>query len=115
MIYAVLLFILVLSVDLVTDVRLYDKGLQPNKTRGALLRVIGLAPCVYWLGPWSIPGLFFLYLILFNGFYNILIGQPWEFLGTTSKIDLFLARFPVYLKYLFLIFFILLYLTYGKI
>jgi len=113
MIYAVLLFILVLAVDLVTDVRLYDKGLQPDKFRGAILRTVGLAPCVYWLGPWSIPGLFFLYLILFNGFYNILIGQRWEFLGTTSKIDLFLARLPRFLKYILLIFSILLYITYG--
>jgi len=110
MIYSVLLFVLVLAVDLITDVWLYREGAQPDKFRGTILRCIGLAPCVYWLGWRSVPLIFFLYLILFNGFYNLLIGQRWEFLGTTSIIDRYLAKLPRILKYILLTFSIIFYL-----
>lgn len=87
MIWGLAIFILVLAVDLYTDVRLFYKKRKVKHGRGAVLRCIGLAPAVYLLGWLAIPSMFFWYLILFNGFYNILINQKWEFLGTTAKMD----------------------------
>jgi hypothetical protein len=103
MIYAVLIFIFVIGADLFTDVDRYFGKRKVNHTRGAILRCIGLAPVVYFLCWQSIPMLFFLYLILFNGFYNLLIGQKWEFLGTTSKLDRMQAKIQKWVKYVLLI------------
>lgn len=87
MIYGLTIFIVVLAVDLFTDVRLYYQKKKVNHTRGAVLRCAGLAPAVYFLGWPAIPAMGFTYLILFNGLYNVLIGQKWGFIGTSAKLD----------------------------
>lgn len=109
MIFAVLIFIFVIGVDLLTDVQRYYAKRRVNHVRGGILRCIGLAPVVWLLGWQSIPMLFFLYLILFNGFYNLLIGQSWEFLGTTAKLDRLQAKVPKWVKYALLVASILFY------
>lgn len=88
MIYGIAIFISVLCVDLYTDVRLFYKKKKVNHIRGAALRCIGLAPAVWFLGWLSIPMIFFWYLTLFNGIYNLFINQKWEFVGTTAKLDI---------------------------
>ena len=112
MIYAVLIFIFVIGADLLTDVQRYFAKRKVNHTRGAILRCIGLGPSVYFLGWQSIPMMFLLYLILFNGFYNLLIGQKWEFLGTTSKLDRMQAKVPKWIKYACFIVSLLIYLKF---
>lgn len=111
MIYGIVIFIVVLAADLFTDIRLYYKKKKVNHVRGAILRTIGLAPAVWLMGWLSAPMLFFAYLILFNGVYNLFINQPWEFTGTTSAIDRVQNRYPVLkkVKYLLLIISIIIY------
>lgn len=87
MIYGLSIFVLVLATDLFTDVRLYYRKRKVNHSRGAVLRIVGLVPAVYFLGWIAIPAMGFIYLILFNGLYNVLIGQKWGFIGTTAKLD----------------------------
>ena len=105
MIIAFMIFKLTLLVDLVTDVRLYFGRKKVNHVRGAILRILALSPVVYLLGWQSIPMLFFLYMVLFNGLYNRCIGQKWEFLGTTSFLDRIQSKYRilVLVKYIGLI------------
>jgi hypothetical protein len=114
MIYGLAIFFIVLAVDLFTDIRLYYKNKKVNHIRGAIFRVIGLAPAVWLMGWLSIPMLFFAYLILFNGTYNIFINRPWEFLGTTSELDRLQKKIPKFIKYLLLIISIYLYVKFGS-
>lgn len=113
MILGVAIFFLVLAVDLFTDVRLFYKKKKVNHTRGLILRLIGLAPGIYLLGWLVIPAMGFLYLILFNGFYNVLIGQRWGFIGSTAKLDRLQAKVPKWIKYAGFVVFLLIYLKYG--
>jgi hypothetical protein len=83
----IFLVIATLGIDVFTDVRLFYKKKRVNHFRGALLRLIGLIPAVYLLGWLSIPMIGFWYMTLFNGVYNLFIGQRWEFVGTTAKLD----------------------------
>ena len=95
MIWGILIFIAVLVIDLWTDVDRYFDGRKVNHTRGAIFRVIGLAPAVYFMGWLSAPMLFFLYIILFNGLYNTFIGQKWEYVGDTAKMDRLQRKYPI--------------------
>lgn len=112
MIYGLTIFTIVLTIDLFTDVRLYYQKKKVNHTRGAVLRCIGLAPAVYFLGWIAIPAMFFVYLILFNGLYSVLIGQKWGFIGTSAKLDRWQRRnkWFSWFKYLAAIGFTILYL-----
>lgn len=94
MIYGLAIFAIVLAVDLFTDVRRYYQKRKVNHSRGLVLRLVGLAPAVYLIGLESIPMLGFGYLVLFNGLYNLLIGQKWEFVGTTAVLDRWQRRNP---------------------
>lgn len=116
MIWGAAIFVLVLVVDLYTDVRLFYKKRKVNHGRGAILRCIGLAPAVYLLGWWVIPAMFFWYLILFNGFYNILINQKWEYVGITAKMDKWQRKnkWFKWLKYIAAVGFTILYIIHAN-
>jgi hypothetical protein len=88
------IFIITLCVDLYTDLRLFYQKKHVNHFRGAALRCIGLAPAIYFLGWWSIPMLFFWYLVFFNGIYNLFINQSWEFVGATAAMDKLQRKHP---------------------
>ena len=102
MIYGILILILTIGVDLITDVNLYYKKGKVNHVRGAALRLICLAPASYLMGWQFIPLILFAYWILFEGFYNLLIGQKWNYVGETARIDKLQRKYPViyWLKYI---------------
>lgn len=96
--WGIILFIATLIVDLITDYRRHLKGTGINHTRGAILRLIGLVPAGIFLSfsktfqvlphIWVVPLLMIcMYWIIFNGFFNVLIGQKWGYLGTTAWLD----------------------------
>lgn len=85
----VVIFFIVLSTDLFTDLRIGDKV---NHQRGALLRFIGLIPCILCFVRYKkatfVSALFtlamvgFNYMNLFDGFYNVFRGYNWFFTGS---------------------------------
>lgn len=111
MIYGIAIYALTIVVDLFTDVRLWYKDQKVNHFRGAALRLIGLIPACWLIGWAVIPLALFLYWILFEGMYNVLIGQKWWYIGETAKIDKLQRKYPAIkiLKYVLLIFSILFY------
>lgn len=103
MLYALILFLIILGVDLWTDSRRIRKGLSIDHTRGAIFRALGLLPSTILLANdlriWIVPGLiisdlliFSLWWLLFDGFLNLLIGKPWTSVGTTSSLDKILSE-----------------------
>lgn len=106
LVLAIICFIIVLAVDVYTDVKIGD---QVNHARGALWRTLGLAPAVvlFWLYNrkrwWVIPAiLFFNYWNLFDGFYNLFNHHGWFFTGSEdgaadAKTDNFLQSIPLWL------------------
>lgn len=93
MIYATAIIVLLLVVDLATDLRRWYAGKPINHVRGALLRVPAFgAAC--WLEPYA-TGLFLVgYFILFNGLIAVLKGHGWLYVGSTSWIDRMLRKLP---------------------
>ncbi|MEP7375525.1 MAG: hypothetical protein ABI675_19425 [Chitinophagaceae bacterium] len=108
----IILVIATICIDLFTDIRLFYKKKKVNHTRGALLRLIGLIPAVYFMGWLSIPMIGFWYMVLFNGIYNIFIGKRWEFVGVTARLDVIQRKHPwlKYVKYIGLILSTILYI-----
>lgn len=102
MIYAFAIFAITLVIDLITDVHRYQSRKPVNHARGAALRLIGLVPaCI--LGGWKfIPFALLGYWILFNGLFNIFIGQEWFYKGETAKLDRLERRHTwiVWVKYI---------------
>lgn len=94
MIHAFAIFTLTLVIDLFTDVRRYYDSKPINHARGAALRLLGLVPaCI--LGGWVfIPFAFFGYWVLFNGLYNVFIGQDWWYVGGKSNLDKVERKYP---------------------
>lgn len=84
---AIFVFIAVLLIDLFTDYQLWKHKKPINHTRGSLLRLIGLAPCVILLRLSSTPLIFFLYWTLFDGLFNIIRKQPFWSTGTNDPDD----------------------------
>lgn len=101
----IIIFFIVLSIDLFTDLRIGDKV---NHQRGAIVRVLGLIPCLVCLivyRPvkwWIAPSLMcFNYWNLFDGFYNIFRGFGWFFTGSEdgagdAASDNFLQSIPLW-------------------
>jgi len=90
MILSAIIFLAILGVDLLTDLRRYLKREKINHVRGFLLRIAGLIPSVVFLPHDHVLGAAvegLLYMTLFNGLFNIMIGQNWFYIGSTSWID----------------------------
>jgi hypothetical protein len=94
MVIAVILFFLTLAAKLAVDVRLYLSGKPNRHTLGPVIVFVVLVACS-WIAGWLTLPLWFLgWSILFNGLYNVLIGQGWWYLGTTARLDRFERRHP---------------------
>lgn len=97
----VILFFVVLGVNLYVDYKTWKKGIAINHKRGAILRVLGLAPIPFLIG-WSVLGLVLsLYWFLFDGLFNIIRGFGWWFTGSEdgkddAKTDNFLQRLKLW-------------------
>lgn len=108
----IITFLIVLALDLYTDLRLGDKI---DHQRGAFLRALGLLfPLIFftlykeakgWLilivGFLSCVVIGFNYLNLFDGFYNIFRGHWWFFTGSEdgagdAKTDNFFQAIPIW-------------------
>lgn len=106
-------FLVVLSIDLYTDLRL---GENIDHRRGLILRAIGLIPSLLFLTlykgvkGWRLLASAFLaalvigfnYLNLFDGFYNIFRDHEWFFTGSEdgsgdAKTDNFFQSIPMWL------------------
>jgi len=90
MIWGIIIFVITLAVDLATDYLLWLHKKPVNHFRGALLRLTGLIPSVLLMpGNWILAAGMegFLYLILFNGLFGILIAKNFFYLGETSVFD----------------------------
>lgn len=106
-------FLLVLCIDVITDVKL---GEGVNHTRGALIRTLGLIPSlvffimakgvererILWIGLIALIMMGFNYLNLFDGFYNLCRGYSWFFTGSEdgagdAKTDNFFQAIPIWL------------------
>lgn len=97
MIYGWVIWLLILAVDLYTDIH----RLKVNHIRGGLLRCIGLVP-VLWLVPWwQWPLMLTGYMVLFNGLWNALKRLPWFRIGETAWSDRMMRRWPWLLKALY--------------
>jgi hypothetical protein len=100
MIYSIFIFILLIIVKLAFDVRLWLNNRQ-NRHRWAWLVAIVLLVCS-WQAGWESTGIwFFWYWIIFDGMYNILIGEKWWYIGETAWLDKMQRIYPflVYVKY----------------
>ena len=91
----------VLTIDLVTDYRLwlkYRNQVKPEgsvkHTYGALIRMAGLAAPIVLTFPWLASAIIFGYWIFFDGIFNLLTGENWFRIGTTSTIDKFQLKYP---------------------
>jgi hypothetical protein len=90
-----------LVADLWTDYRMYLTGKPVNHIRGAWLRLIGLVPAALLIG-WPGVVTLFSYWAIFDVCYALLIGQKWNYIGTTSWLDKQQRVFPglVWLKFI---------------
>lgn len=86
MIPGLLIYLLTLAVDLITDYRIWAHKKIVNHIRGGLLRCIGLIPAV-WLMGWYSIGLVFTYWLVFDLIFGTLIIRNPLFLGTTGYLD----------------------------
>lgn len=86
MIPGLLIYMLTLAIDLITDYRIWLHKRTVNHIRGGLLRCIGLIPAMWLLKPWGL-GLVFTYWMLFDVIYGVLIARNPFFLGSTSRLD----------------------------
>lgn len=108
-----------LTIDVVTDYKLWLKYRNTVKPEGSVkhkygfwLRAIGLAPAMI-LGYWFLsPVIAFAYWHLFDGILNVLMGESWFRIGTTAGTDTAQKKYPVitWLKYIGLVASIILYI-----
>lgn len=115
LIAGIIIFVIVLAIDVITDLRL---GYTINHTRGLILRCIGILPCLICFVIASDNQKIFLmsfvvlamvginYMNLFDGFYNIFRGHGWFFTGSEdgagdAKTDNFLQAIPLWAQVLF--------------
>lgn len=88
MIISLIIFVVVLIIDIVTDYRLWSKGKPVKHFSGAILRIVGLIPAVI-LGGWETIGpYFFGYWILQDSIMGLLIARNPFYLGDTAQLDI---------------------------
>jgi hypothetical protein len=97
-----LIVIAVLSVDLITDYRLwlkYRNVIKPkgsvNHMVGAGLRIAGLIIAMWFLGWLSIPLILFSYWVFYDGLFNVATGQNFFRIGTTAWLDIQQRRYEI--------------------
>lgn len=93
MIPGLLIYLLTLTVDIITDYRIWLHKKTVNHKRGALLRLIGLVPAM-WLLWWEGVLLLPAYWMLFDAVYGTLIARTPLYVGTTAWLDRLQRRYP---------------------
>lgn len=95
MILAIILFITIVAIDVVSDYRKWLKNRRVNHAREAWIRIAFLLPCValfsldleWW---WTFVPAFMVmswYWLLFDSVYNVLRGFPVFFTGSDDPDD----------------------------
>lgn len=87
MIWAVVLFVVTLALKLAFDIKLYFSGKKNRHQLGPALVLVSLVTCSYFGGWHSTPFWFFAFWNLFDVLYAFLIGQAWNYVGTTAFLD----------------------------
>lgn len=89
MIPALLIFLAALAGKLAFDLHLYFSNKTNKHTTGPAIVVVILLVCS-WVAGWITTGVwFFGWWIIFNILYALFIGQDWNYIGNTSKLDKF--------------------------
>ncbi len=86
MIPGLIIYLLTLALDIITDYRLWAKHKSPNHTRGFLLRILPLGVALWLMGWWSL-GLLFTYWMLMDSIFGLLIARTPLYVGTTARLD----------------------------
>ena len=93
MIWGLVIFLVTLVAKLNYDLWQYHSRKTINHAREAAVVFI-LLTVASWLSGWiSAPMWFLGFWILFNGIFNILIGQKWGYLGSTAKLDILETKY----------------------
>lgn len=102
MLAAFILFFAMMALKVGADVKLYQLRKVNKHVLGPALVLLGLIACSILAGWVSTPMWFFCWWVLFDGVYNLFIGQRWTFIGTTAKLDILQRKHPVlvWVKYL---------------
>ncbi len=93
---AIILFLTVLTWDVITDYRKFLKNIRIRHTYEAFIRAGLLIPSgvlftlanVWWSFITVMGMMFFTWWLLFDGIYNTLTNQSWFHTGTTAKLDI---------------------------
>lgn len=101
MITSLIIFFLTLAAKLTYDRHRYLSRKTIYHGREAIVVSIALIAASYFADWKTIPLWFFGFWVLFDGFFNLLIGQPWGYLGETAKLDKLMRKYPliIILKY----------------
>lgn len=122
-IIALVIAVVVLIIDLVTDYNLWLKYRNVVKPKGSVkhkygfwLRLVGLTPAFILSGWFMAPLIAFAYWHLFDGILNLLMGESWFRLGTTAGTDTAQAAHPAITwgKYIGLVLSIIFFIWFGK-
>jgi hypothetical protein len=99
---AIIAAAIVLTIDVLTDYKkwLRDRNIikpkgSVNHTLGLVLVVIGLIPSAWLSGYVVFPVIAFGYWIFKNWLLNLLMGEAWGRIGTTSSIDKLMLKYPI--------------------
>lgn len=95
MIYGLAIWLITLAIDLWTDLHLWYSHKPVKHIRGALLRMIGLAPACWLIGWYGAAMLCLCYWALFDSAWGKLTGSGWFYTGSTSWLDKLQARAPI--------------------
>jgi len=112
---AAISFFAVLAWDIITDYRKWLKQRGVAHTKEAWLRCLLLSPAIvlftiahlgnsWWHLVYAVVMCFFVFWIVFDGFYNVLRGFNWWYTGSDDKDDAgtdnFLQSIPLWLHIL---------------
>lgn len=96
MIIGIILFFCILYWDVTTDYKKWKNDIPVNHTKEGIIRSLLLSPVplllslpfiTIWELVITIPLVGFMWLLLFDGFYNKVRGFNWWFLGSEDKDD----------------------------
>lgn len=98
------------------DYRQYLKGKPIRHALEAAIVFVLLIVASYFSGWAAAPMFFFGFWILFDGCFNVLIGQPWGRIGETAALDKAMRKYPVlvWFKYIGFIASIIFFIWFGK-
>ena len=102
MIIGIILFFCILYWDVTTDYKKWKNDIPVNHTKEGIIRSLLLSPVplllslpfiTIWELVITIPLVGFMWLLLFDGFYNKVRGFNWWFLGSEDKDDSWWDKF----------------------